>query len=120
MKDRMKQLRKSLNLKQRDIAERLGVDVSTVGGWECGRTASESNIRQLCKEYNVNRGWLETGEGEMFEPEQKSPVKGSDEEKLKEAAYTLYKKLPGIAQKAVLASMEEIVKNSQSEGSSQD
>lgn len=71
MKDRLKELRKVLNLKQRDIAERLGVDVSTVGGWESGRPASRSGIRQLCKEYNINRHWLETGEGEMFEPDEK-------------------------------------------------
>lgn len=68
MKDRLKELRKALGLKQRDIAEKLDVEVSTVGGWETGRTPSKSSINQLCKEYNVNRTWLETGEGEMFEP----------------------------------------------------
>ena len=68
MKDRLKQLRKALGLKQRDIAEKLGVDVSSVSGWESGRPIPESRIKPLCKEYNVNREWLETGEGEMFEP----------------------------------------------------
>lgn len=69
MKDRLKQLRKTLDLKQRDIAERLGVNVGLIGAWECGKQAiPKTRIYQLCKEYNVNRTWLETGEGEMFEP----------------------------------------------------
>ena len=69
MKDRLKELRKKLGLKQRDIAERLGVDTGSVGQWESGiRLIPKTRIYQLCKEYNVNRHWLETGEGEMFEP----------------------------------------------------
>ncbi len=74
MKDRLKELRKVLGLKQRDIAERLGVDVSNVGGWESGRnTIPDTRVYQLCKEYNVNRTWLETGEGEMFLPPPEKP-----------------------------------------------
>lgn len=70
MKERLKELRKTLGLKQREVAERLGVTTGVVGGWECGRDSiPDSRIRLLCKEYNVRREWLETGEGEMFEPE---------------------------------------------------
>ena len=70
MKDRLKALRKALGLKQREVAERLGVTVGIVGGWECGRDAiPQTRIYQLCKEYNVRREWLERGEGEMFEAE---------------------------------------------------
>lgn len=69
MKDRLKQLRKILGLKQREVAERLEVTVGIVGGWECGRDAiPRPRVYQLCKEYNVRREWLERGEGEMFEP----------------------------------------------------
>lgn len=69
MKDRLKELRKALNLKQREVAEKLGVRVGDVGGWESGRHVPDSRLRLLCHEYNVRREWLETGEGEMFEPE---------------------------------------------------
>ena len=68
MKDRLKELRKALGLKQREVAERLGIKVGVVGGWECGRDKiPRARIYQLCKEYNVRREWLERGEGEMFE-----------------------------------------------------
>lgn len=68
MKDRLKELRKTLNLKQREVAERLGVRVGNVGDWESGRAIPSTRIYQLCKEYNVRREWLESGAGEMFEP----------------------------------------------------
>lgn len=69
IKDRLKALRCKLNIKQREVAERLGVRVGLVGNWESGVAAIPSTrIYQLCHEYNVRREWLETGEGEMFEP----------------------------------------------------
>ena len=70
MKDRLKELRKVLDIKQREVAERLGVAVGVVGTWESGGSPiPRARIYQLCKEYNVRREWLETGVGEMFEPE---------------------------------------------------
>ena len=68
IKDRLKALRSALNLKQREVAERLGLDVGAIGNWEAGtRAIPSTRIYQLCKEYNVRREWLERGEGEMFE-----------------------------------------------------
>ena len=66
--NRLKELRKALGLKQREVAERLGVDVGLIGSWEIGRPIPKVRKYQICKEYNVRREWLETGEGEMFEP----------------------------------------------------
>ena len=72
MKDRLKELRKALGLKQREVAERLGVKVGRVGSWEAGvEPIPKTRIYQLCKEYNVRREWLENGTGEMFEPDDK-------------------------------------------------
>lgn len=69
MKDRLKLLRKTLGLKQREVAERLGVNVGLIGQWESGTKAvGKARIYQLCKEYDVRREWLERGEGDMFEP----------------------------------------------------
>lgn len=69
MKERLKELRKALNLKQREMAERLGVTVSLVGVWESGvQPISSPRIYQICKEFRVRREWLEKGVGEMFEP----------------------------------------------------
>ena len=70
MKDRLKELRKTLNLKQREVAEKLEVSTGQIGIWEAGTAElPRARIYQLCKEYNVRREWLETGVGEMFEPE---------------------------------------------------
>ena len=67
IKDRLKQLRKKLNLKQREMAKALRVTVSAYGAWETGRdTIPEARLCMLCKEYNVREEWLTTGEGEMF------------------------------------------------------
>lgn len=89
MKDRLKELRKALNLKQREVAERLGVKVGVVGTWESGGSPVPSpRIYQLCKEYNVRREWLEQGVGEMFEPGK------SEEEEIDDMIRKLFKMLP--------------------------
>lgn len=69
MRERLKELRKKLGLKQREIAEKLGISTSLVGNWECGNDVpGDARIYQICNEFHVRREWLETGEGEMFEP----------------------------------------------------
>ena len=89
MKDRLKALRKALGLKQRDIAERLRIDVGAIGNWEAGtRSIPSTRIYQLCHEYNVRRDWLERGEGEMFQP------KPTEEDMYVEVFTALYDALP--------------------------
>lgn len=69
MKERLKELRKKLGLKQREVAEKLEVPVSNVGSWESGsKPIPKTRIYQICNEFHVRRDWLEKGEGEMFEP----------------------------------------------------
>ena len=100
VKDRLKALRKALGLKQREVAERLGIEVGGIGKWESGsQPIPATRIYQLCKEYNVRREWLEHGEGEMFEPESKPK---SDQETLEDAALALFNRLDATAQEAVM------------------
>ena len=69
MNDRIKELRKTLNLTQNGFADRLGVKRNTVAQWEIGvNNLSEQVTRAICREFNVNEIWLRTGEGEMFVP----------------------------------------------------
>lgn len=69
MKDRLKELRKALNKKQRELADDLGVSTGAIGAWEAGTSApGDARIYQICSKFNVRREWLENGEGEMFEP----------------------------------------------------
>lgn len=103
MKDRLKKLRKELNLKQRDVAERIGVSVGIVGSWESGANKpGEGRIYQLCHEYNVRREWLERGEGEMFQPgpDASKLREFDDEDVYYEAMNRLYNSLPDAAKEA--------------------
>ena len=102
MKDRLKELRKVLDIKQREVAEKINVSVGLVGRWEAGlQPVPEHNVYRICKEFGVRREWLETGEGEMFEPE------ATFEEKLANAASALFDELSDRGKVAVLKAMSE-------------
>lgn len=67
MKDRIKKIRKELDLTQQKFADKLGVQRNTIAMYEMGRTLpSDAIMRSICREFNVNEDWLRTGEGEMF------------------------------------------------------
>lgn len=67
MNERIKKIRKALDLTQQKFADQLGVKRNTVGQWECGINAvTDQVINSICREFNVNETWLRTGEGEMF------------------------------------------------------
>ena len=71
MKERIRQLRKALNLSQADFGKKVGVTFSTIGGYEQGRrNVSSAVFKSICREYNVNEEWLRTGKGEMFNKEE--------------------------------------------------
>lgn len=67
MKDRIKKLRKELDLTQQKFADRLGVQRNTIAMYEMGKNVpSEAIILSICREFNVNEIWLRDGTGEMF------------------------------------------------------
>lgn len=67
MKDRIKKIRKELDLTQQKFANRLGVQRNTIAMYEMGKTIpSEAVILSICREFNVNEHWLRDGTGEMF------------------------------------------------------
>ncbi len=67
MKDRIKQIRKHSKMSQGDFGESLGVSRDAISNYELGRVIpSDLFLNHLCRTYNVNRVWLETGEGNMF------------------------------------------------------
>ena len=69
MKDRLKELRRALNLTQQKFADKLGVKQNTVAQYEMGRNdPSDAVIISICREFNVSEAWLRNGEGEMFIP----------------------------------------------------
>lgn len=68
--ERIKIVRKSVGLTQQAFAEKLGLKQNTVATYEMGKTSpSERTLADICRVFNVDPVWLETGEGEMFRTE---------------------------------------------------
>ena len=68
MKERLRQLRKALDITQQEFADKIGVKRNSYANYETGRnTPIDAIILSICREFNVNEEWLRTGEGEMFE-----------------------------------------------------
>ncbi len=67
MNERLKKLRKALNLNQVDFGSKLSLTGSAISRYESGVNAmSDSIILLICREFNVNEEWLRHGTGEMF------------------------------------------------------
>lgn len=65
--ERVKEIRKSLGLTTEKFGEKLGIQRSAVSKIENGRCSlTDSNIKAICREFNVDYIWLTTGKGEMF------------------------------------------------------
>ena len=67
MQDRIKHLRKSLQLSQAAFAQRLGVVQQTVAAWEKGNSVPAWARLLICSVFHVRREWLEEGAGEVFD-----------------------------------------------------
>lgn len=92
MNERIKKLRKALNLTQQEFAERLNIGRGTLANYEVGRNEPiDAVVTLICREFSVNETWLRTGEGEMFIQQSKddeleqvfSAIAASDDELIK-------------------------------------
>lgn len=69
MNERLKKLRKALDLTQQEFADRIGSKRNTVAKYETEvNTPSAAVVSLICREFNVNEEWLRNGTGEMFLP----------------------------------------------------
>ena len=76
--ERIKSVRKSLNLTLEKVGDNIGLKKNSLSQIENGRNSlTEANARAICREFNVNEEWLKNGTGEMFD-------KLSDEEEVAE------------------------------------
>lgn len=74
-RDRIKKLRKELNLTQQEFSEALGVGRGVISMYESGNNKpSEAVLNLICRQYHVNKDWLRTGEGEMFRQDKDSVI----------------------------------------------
>lgn len=65
--ERVKNLRKNLGLTLEKFGARLGVTKTAISKIEKGeRNLTELMTKSICREFNVDYGWLTTGSGEMF------------------------------------------------------
>ena len=70
MEQQLKVLRKKLGLTQEEFAARLGIKRAAISNYEIGRNEPiDAVVSLICHEFNVNKTWLRTGEGEMFAQE---------------------------------------------------
>lgn len=68
MHERIRLLRRTLDLTQQEFGRRIGMKQNTIALIEGGRNTSDQTIYAICREFKVNEHWLRTGEGEMFVP----------------------------------------------------
>lgn len=69
MNERLKKLRKALDLTQQEFADRIGSKRNTVAKYETeANTPSAAVVSLICREFNVNEDWLRNGVGDMFLP----------------------------------------------------
>lgn len=66
---RVKILRQALGMSQTDFGTKIGVTRGVINNLDRGLTDLQDPLLSLiCSVFNARREWLETGEGEMFEP----------------------------------------------------
>lgn len=64
MKDRIKRIRKDMNMNQTEFGEAIGATLAAYSKYETGKVIPDKTTRMLiCSKFNVNETWLETGEG---------------------------------------------------------
>ncbi len=69
MHERLKKLRKALDLTQQEFADRIGSKRNTVAKYETeANMPSAAVVSLICREFNVNEDWLRNGNGDMFLP----------------------------------------------------
>lgn len=69
MNERLRQLRKELNMKQCDFSSALSISQGHLSDIENSRKEVSDRVISICSlKFNVNEEWLRTGKGEMFNP----------------------------------------------------
>jgi transcriptional regulator with XRE-family HTH domain len=68
--ERLRIARAEAGLTQHEVAERFGVDTSTVSRWETGSDPGTDRIGELADLYGVDARWLAFGGERSEEPKQ--------------------------------------------------
>lgn len=79
---RLHQVREALNLSQRDLAGKLGVTGTAWQNYESGKNVPGGSVLKALFDLGVNMNWLFSGDGEMFLPTVRHPMRDREEEEL--------------------------------------
>ena len=64
IKDRIKKLRRQLDMTQDDFSKKLGLARNSIASYETGRIEpTNAIVVSICREFGINEIWLRTGEG---------------------------------------------------------
>ncbi len=75
LSDRIKLVREASGLNQTEFGKRIEIGSSGMSKLEKGiNNPADRTIRLICSEFGINRHWLETGEGEMRDPQRTSDI----------------------------------------------
>lgn len=67
LNERIKEVRKSCGLSQKELSEKIGISQTAVSWSEKpGSNVPDSTLKSLCMALNVNEEWLRNGTGKMF------------------------------------------------------
>jgi transcriptional regulator with XRE-family HTH domain len=67
IKERIQEIRKELGISLRDFAKRIYISRSLLSGIEQGKkNINDRTIQLISTEFSVNKDWLLTGKGDMF------------------------------------------------------
>ncbi|MDE6421243.1 MAG: helix-turn-helix domain-containing protein [Lachnospiraceae bacterium] len=73
---RIRKIRRALDLTQENFGEHICVKGNTVAQWESGRNNSpDYAIAFICREFHVSEEWLRNETGEMFISEANDEIK---------------------------------------------
>jgi len=103
IKDRIKTLRKTLKLSQKNFGKRIYASQSLLTEIESGnRKVNNRTIQLIVAEYNVNKNWLLTGNGDMFS--------ASSPDLKKELLIEIFNELDSMLQDYLLLQSKELLK----------
>ena len=67
MDERIKILRKKLDITQEEFSYKIGLSRNFIAQIESGtKTPSDRTISDICRIFSVNESWIRDGEGEIF------------------------------------------------------
>lgn len=110
MKDRIRRIRKDLNMNQTEFGRELGCSQTAIAKYESGMVVPDQPLRLLiCQKFNVNETWLETGEGVPYK-EGLIPALAQALQSMPDVAAALERVLPRMTAQD-LANLNELIRH---------